>query len=210
MSGETINLIPADCRERLGRKSRVRAWILRYATSAVILAVLIVGAEVREQSWRLRVADLQEQVDFTVEQRHKAQLIEAKIAAFDAALEQHETLALPIEVTRAMETLGASTPDAVTLTSLTMVPRLVRSRAVKPGEPGSEKRSLLFELRGIAPSDTDLAQLVAALETNPLFTTASVDFTSQTDIYGTPAREFGVTCEIALDRDFVFADGGDS
>jgi hypothetical protein len=86
----------------------------------------------------------------------------------------------------------------------------VRDRAVKPGEPGSEKHSLLFELRGIAPSDTDLAQLVAALETNPLFTAASVDFTTQTAIYGTPAREFGVTCEISLDRKFVFAEGGGS
>jgi hypothetical protein len=200
-----VDLMPASCRERLGRKSRVRAWALRYAGVAAVLAVLIIATEVREQSWRLRVADLQEQVDFTVEQRRKADVISAKITTIEEALAQHERLALPLAATKAIETVADATPESVTFTTLAMTPKLVRHRSIKPGEPGSEERLLLFELRGLAPSDTDLAQLVAAIETNPLFTTASIDYTSQTDVYGREARDFGVTCEISLERDFVFA-----
>lgn len=206
MNGPAVDLMPAACRERLGRKSRVRAWALRYAALAAALAVLIVATEVREQSRRLRVADLQKQVDFTVEQRRKADAISARIDEFDAALAQHERLALPLSVTAVIETLAAATPDAVTFTTLSMTPKLVRHRSIKPGEPGAEERFILFEIRGLAPSDTDLARLVAELETNPLFTNASIDFTTQTDVYGAPAREFGVTCEISLERRFVLAE----
>ena len=202
-----IDLMPEECRVRLGRRSWVRRWVAGYAAAAVVLALLVIGTEIREQAKRSSAAALQKQVDYSVEQRQKAELLTAKIEALDAALEQHDALALPVPVVVALRTLGACTPETVTLTSLSMIPRIVRERASIPGKKSSEDRWLLFELRGVAPSDTDLAQFLAALETSPLFSTASVDFTTRTTVRGAVAREFGMTCQIALERDFVFENG---
>jgi len=203
-----IDLMPEECRIRLGHRSWVRRWAAGYAAAVVVLGLLVIGTEIREQAKRSSAAALQKQVDFSVEQRHKAELLTAKIAALDAALEQHDALALPVPVVVALRALGACTPETVTLTSLSMIPRIVRERSAIPGQKSSEDRWLLFELRGVAPSDTDLAQLLAALESSPLFSTASVDFTTQTTVRGAVAREFGVTCQIELEREFVFEKGG--
>lgn len=201
-----VDLMPLECRIRLGQRSRRRGWALSYVgvTTAVVLVSL--GLEVREQSKRSAVAALQKQVDFSVEQRRKADVLTAAIESFELALEQHDTLALPLSVSTAISTLAAATPESVTFTSLSMVPKLVRDRAAKPGEPGTESRWLVFELRGLAPSDTDLAQLVGAIESSVLFTNASVDYTTQTEVYGVTAREFGVTCEIELERRFLIVE----
>jgi len=199
-----IDLMPEECRVRLGHRSWVRRWAASYIAAVVVLGLLVVGTEIREQAKRSRAATLQKQVDFSVEQKQKAELLNAKIKALDAALSQHDALALPVPVVVALRALGACTPESVTLTSLSMIPRLERERATVPGKKSLEKRWLLFELRGVAPSDTDLAQFLAALETSPLFSTASVDFTTQAVVRGATAREFGVPCQIALERDFEF------
>lgn len=204
---QVIDLMPEACRIRLGRRAWVRGWIVRYTVAAIALVVVISGTEIREQAKRSRVAALQKQVDFSVEQKKKAEALQAKIAAYEAALDQHDALALPLTVGTALQTLASCTPVSVTLTSLAMLPKTVRDRTVKPGEQGKENRWLLFELRGVSPSDTDLAQFLAALESDVIFSRATVDYTTQKDIYGIEAREFGITCEIDLERDFVFDEG---
>ena len=105
----------------------------------------------------------------------------------------------------ALRAVASCTPESVTLTSLTMLPKTERERVTKPGEPEIKRRWLLFELRGISPSDTDLAQFLASLESDEVFTRATVDYTTEKDIYGIEAREFGITCEISLERDFILA-----
>lgn len=207
---QIVDLMPESCRVRLGRRAWVRGWIVRYVVAATVLGVAIVGTEIREQTKQARVASLQEQVDFSVEQKKKADELQAQIVSYDRALDQHDALALPLPVGVALRTLASCTPESVTFTSLIMLPKTVRERGVKPGEPGTENRWMLFELRGVAPSDTDLAQFLAQLEANTVFSRATIDYTTQKDIHGVDAREFGITCEIALEREFVLAEGGDS
>ncbi len=201
---QLIDLMPESCRVRLGRKAWVRGWVVRYSVTAVAIVVLGVAAEVREQARRVRAGALQKQVDFSVEQKKKADALQKEIASYTAALDQHNALALPLPVGVAIRTLGSCTPERVTLTSLAMLPKIVRDRAAKPGEPASESRWLLLEIRGVAPSDADVASFLAALEDNHLFSRAAMDYTTQKQILGVDAREFGISCEIALERDFVF------
>lgn len=203
-----VDLMPTACRMRLGHRSWVRGWLVIYGVAAAVLLLAITATEIREQSLKLSVAALQKKVDFSVEQRRKAIALGEEIGLYEQALQHQDNLGLPIRVTTALRELGACTPESVTLTSLNMVPRLVRERSVKPNEPAVENQWLVFELRGVAPSDTDLAQFVATLEADPLFTSTAVDYTTQTEIRGRVAREFGVTCEISLSRRFELADGG--
>jgi len=202
---QLIDLMPEECRVRLGRRAWVRGWIVRYTVCAAVLGVLIVGTEIREHAKRAKVATLQKQVDFSVEQKQRADGLQAKITTLEAALARHDELALPLQVGVALRAVASCTPESVTLTSLTMLPKTERQRIVRPGEPEQTKRWLLFELRGVSPSDTDLAQFLAALESDEVFTRATVDYTTEQDIYGIEAREFGITCEISLERDFVVA-----
>ena len=201
--------MPTSCRLKLGHSSWVRRWCVIYGITVAAVLVLIGGTEIREQAMKLSVASLQKEVDYSVEQRKKAEALTGEIVLYQQALQHHENLALPLRVTTALGVLAECTPETVTLTSLSMVPRLVRQRSVKPNEKAQEQQWLVFELRGVAPSDTDLARFVATLEEHVLFSSTAVDYTTQTQIRGSDAREFGVTCEISLSRRFQLSDGGE-
>ena len=62
---------------------------------------------------------------------------------------------------------------------------------------------MYIEIAGIAPDDFDVASFVAGLQSHALFSSITVDYARKANVGVASAREFGVTCEIDLEANYI-------
>lgn len=212
-----IDLMPAICRQSLGRRARVRKWVFAY-----VVAVLIVGAGYAsvvagDSGRRNERALLEREVRTKWERNEEAQAILTEIKNLEATIARHQRLAWPIHTSNVIAVIGSKMPESVTLTCLTVTPKQERVRAVnrgkldrsgktQSGEP--PKVTLAIEIEGVAHDDNQLSHLVMGLEESQLFTNVALDFARSRDVDGVDARAFRVTCgvDMSLPYEFVSAE----
>lgn len=193
-----IDLMPASSRARLRGRSATRRWWVAYAGIAGV-AALATGAFRLRAMHDARTRDrLILEVALDEDFQREIAEIEAQGAASREAIIRHARIAWPVELSDVIGVIAEVVPEPVTLTSIAVTPRLEPERpGDKSGLPPAPL-ALTVELAGVAPTDLEVASLIAGLEDSRLFSRVAMDHARQTVGAGAVAREFGLTCEIDL------------
>ncbi len=202
-----IDLMPQRCRETLGRRRRVRGWVGVYGAMILLVGAAywgaISGQGVVEDEVLRMVSEREERLN----RNEEVQALLAEKRELERVIRRYNKLAWPIRVSEVIDILGTLTPDAVTLRSMSMTPREVRKRGQVQGEERIESM-LIIELEGIGPSDNEVAVMVSGLESHPVFSKVSLDFTRSTEVDELDVREFRMTGVIDLNARYEFVASG--
>jgi Tfp pilus assembly protein PilN len=107
----------------------------------------------------------------------------------------------PVESTRLLTTLDELMPPDMSLldfAAVTEEPPPVTIAAKAAAEKGTPVRRLKIKLRGVAPTDADLACFLAKLSSRPIFSNVSLGYSQQRVDNGRLMREFEVNFAIEL------------
>lgn len=114
-------------------------------------------------------------------------------------------LGVSIESTRLIGTVAQATPESVALVGMHLqidekieVPRSAAAARASKDAPPTIDRKLLIRLQGIAPSDAEVADLMAKLATITFFNDVSMSYSKDADRAGRLVREFEVTFMLDL------------
>lgn len=198
-----IDLTPDSCKRRLGRRRQIQMWISCYVATIAGLVGATAILSLAEQRAQSQVDYLLEQVQLDADQQRQASALLADIDHFEKRIARHGRLAWPFTIGDVIASIGDVAPDSITLTSLAITPRTDASRAGRARGAGAAYKVMYIELAGIAPDDLDIAAFVAGLQEHALFSTITVDYARKAQLSGDSAREFGLTCAIALDAEYV-------
>ena len=198
-----VDLMPASCRETLGRRRRVRVWVGVYGCVMLLVGAMYWGAVSGQGTLQMEVVELRAERDERLLRNEEAQALLGEIRELEGVIRRYNKLAWPIRVTEVVDVLGTLTPDAVTLRSMAMTPRELRKRGTKAGEEDLETL-LIVEIEGVGPSDTEVAVMVSGMEAHPLFESVSLDFTRTAEVDERSIREFRVTGVIDLRARYEF------
>ena len=136
-----------------------------------------------------------------------------------AALQQE--LALPVNVTGVIATIGSLAPDSLTLANMSITSSPPRpTKTVKGKELSSKAQSKLkasraasarnrkmrIELSGICPTDRDITDFVGDLTGHQLFSSVKLLHSKSDNIRGAAARQFRIEITVPLDRLYVPTD----
>ncbi len=121
---------------------------------------------------------------------------------WDEQGEVMEKLGLGVESTRLIASITQATPDSVSLTGLNMqteekVEQIRSATAAKTGRTNVD-RALKVRLTGIAPSDGQVADLMAKLSAVKVFRDVSMTYSKDGEQNGRLVREFEVNFKLDL------------
>lgn len=210
-----IDLMPAVCREALGRRAWMRRWATAYALGATVLLTTWWGVGVGWSAQELEQRALQDQVRLMYDRNEEIQKLLKEIDGLEASITRHNRLASPVRVSEAVRTMAALMPAGVSLNALAVSPREQKAPPVSVKERGKDgaqakpepsKFFLVIEVEGVSSSDEPVARFVAGLEGNKLFSKVGLDYTRSVEELMAGARGFRVTCEIDLSRSYQFSE----
>ena len=218
MSGG-IDLMPASCREWLGRRVWVRRWIGIYTTTVMALALGGWILNTTNATRELDLVSMRDEVRRRYAQNDEVQALLAAIRSVEGDITRYHRLAWPVRVGDVIDAVAAGMPESVSLTELAISPRdekkpprsqTARQRAGAAAAGGDDpvrdlpRQFLVLEIEGMARTDSDVALLASSLEENPLFSRVGLDFARTKDIDGIEGRQFRMTCEIDLGARYAF------
>lgn len=214
---QCVDLMPASCREWLGRRLRVRRWTLAYMVTICAMAAAYAWIGAGESGRRAEMSRLSGELKQRWMRDEQVQGLLREIQQVETMVTRYNRLAWPVRVTEAIDAVGASIPGAASLTSMQITPREEQAR-VPVKKTGNEKpldagprTFMVLEMEGVARTDQDVAVLVSGLEKRGLFSRVALDYTRALSVDGTDSREFRLTCEVDLSLRYavVTAEGGD-
>lgn len=191
-----VDLMPAACRRRLRRKTERRRWITAYSAAGGAAVVIAAALQIRAAAGRAELDRLLRQVELDNDQAARIEALRKEYERVAVAIERHQAIAWPVPLSEVVSAIASAVPPAATLTGLTVTPVFERGKPGKQSEAIATTSSLTIELTGLAPTDLDVAALIAALEAEPLFDRVSIDHSRSTTVRGAEAREYGVTCAV--------------
>lgn len=210
MIGRT-DLLPPSCREDFIRRKVRRRWIIAFCVGAVAIAsahsvvsLRLSGTESKRDALRARVQD-------RLYHNEEASNLLTEIRDIEDRLTRYNEIAWPVRMSEVLSSVGSIVPEGVTVSALTLSPRVDRVRTpARNGKPASDRteRRLVIEIQGYAVDDVTVAHIVSGFDKNPLFRTVALDFSRYRDVDEVDAREFRVQAEIDLDTRYSFADAG--
>ena len=212
-----IDLMPASCREWLGRRLRARRWTLAYLTAICATAGAYAWIGAGESTRRAEMSRLSEELKQRWMRDEQVQGLLKEIQQVETVVTRYNRLAWPVRVTEAIDAVGASIPVAASLTSMQITPREEQAR-VPVMKTGNEKTLdagprtfMVLEMEGVARTDQDVAVLVSGLEKRGLFSRVALDYMRALSVDGTDSREFRLTCEVDLSLRYAVAtaEGGE-
>jgi len=201
-----IDLMPRACRQALGRRARIRRWLVAYiGTGSLLLSAwLWVGND--QNSVLSERSRLVLEVERRWSQDEEVQHLIAEIQDVESAVTRYNSLAWPIRISEVLDAVGAAVPTSVTMKSIMATPRTEQKRRTRNTTEFVQRSHLVIELEGIAIGDRDVALLVKGFEKNPLFDRVTLDYTKGTIVDGIEGRSFRVTAEIDLLKQYTFID----
>lgn len=212
-----IDLMPQVCRDALGRRAWVRAWVTAYTLCLLATFVVWWTVGVGWSAQEERRAALGRQVSEMYARNEEIQKLLKAIEETESSITRHNRLAWPVRLSETIDTVAALTPEGVSLNTLAIAPREARVVAPPPSakphggkdapKPAAPRMQLIIEAEGIAAGDSEIAAFVAGLESSPLFERVGLDYTRSVDgsgVFAAGAREFRVTCEIDLSKSYEF------
>jgi Tfp pilus assembly protein PilN len=212
---EQINFVPEPYRRARRRRSQ--------AQRVAILGVVMIGAMVTLYVLTDRQADGLADYSDTLKQQIAAaqgQLIEvSKLQKVRGELGRqariYNELARPITFTVINSALAAATPESIVLSEYSAeIQSLERARVRDASNPRNRDRPrtvtegyevIAIELQGVAPSNVDIANYVGRLASTSVFRNVKMLHAKQGRIDDSIIRQFRITMEVPLDRDYRLA-----
>lgn len=207
-----VDFIPSSFRAAARARRRARLWFSAYGTAALCVGAAYTAVSAGRTQAEATRNELDRQLQHEWDRNKEAQRLLHEIQSIEEAITRFDRLASPVRTVDVVGTVGSLLPKSVTLTALTLVPRSEKL-AIKaaPGPAGTPKPTsktinyLAIEVEGVVPDDAELASLVSALESCPLFSSVGMDFARSTAIDATPARAFRVSARVDFGRLYSFA-----
>jgi hypothetical protein len=213
MTQHKLNLLPTSV--RLRNQAGMRAG--RYATilTVAVAAVVVLATHSRFQLDRAekRCTAAETEADYVLQTEAKLSELRRVLDEGNEYIARYHRIAPPLDVSRVLATLFDRLPASVSLDRLDIdagvrhTPRTARSRASTTATE-LPSRVLSAEIAGFAPSDEEIAELVAALENTLPFEDVSLDFSRTRAVRGHVAREFRLSFRIDLERRYVMREPG--
>lgn len=188
-----IDLTPPSCRQRMVRRAVARRWITAYGAVAALIVLIVLPIRVSAVAKRAHLSWLQREAALDADYERQLKDIQRHMDRLTAIATRYESVAWPINLTDVISVIGDVMPDSVSLTSLNITPRMQRQRV---GETARTPAGVIIELGGVAPTDLEVATLIAGFEAHSVFDRVRIDHSRPTTVRGVEAREFGATCEI--------------
>ena len=190
-----IDLTPPACRQRIVRRSVARRWVFAYASVVAVVIVALLPVRIGIVAKRSHLSWIQREAALDADYERRLNEMGSQMDALVAMTARYESVAWPINLSDVIAVIAHVMPEHVSLTSLTITPRMQRERGADAARSPS---AVVIEMTGVAASDLDVATLIAGFESHHLFDRVSIDHSRPTTIRGIEAREFGATCEIEL------------
>jgi len=214
---KTIDFLPESYRKQRARRRRV----IREAVLVVMITAVLggYGVVLRAQGAALaaRASDTEAQV---VAAKH-AQAEAQKLAAVHAELVDRRRvqreLAPPVPHTRLLAELGRHLPDGIAVRELNLTTRRPEPRPQltaeaprgrrSPARAGEQQDRVIIEMEALAPGGDQVADLVARLTGDPLFSDVRMRYSRQVVHEGVLAQLFKLDMHVELNRAFIVRDG---
>lgn len=195
----------------------------RYFIACAALVTAIAGTTLtlrgRNLDLNRRANDLNAEVAQLEALRTRLQQIDAESSVIRTKLAEYQRLALPIDATTVVATVGELMPDATVLTEFKLwvteeAPAKSAIERIKANQKSQDelsalaelKRTLKAEMTGLAESGLDVGVFFDHLDKHPLFKKVSMDFSRVKTVNDRQVREFRISFEINLDARYVTID----
>ncbi|MBL0921507.1 MAG: PilN domain-containing protein [Phycisphaerales bacterium] len=201
MSGG-VDLMPAACRARLrSRNASRRVALLLGGTGAAALS-LSLTVHLVAAARRVELARLQRETKIHADIAQRLETVRKASEEELASLRRYARAAAPVSFSDVMSVIGGLMPEPVSLTTLSISPRLDRAARGAARVVGA----LNVEFAGVAPTDLEIATLVAGMESSELFSRVTIEHARAQTLGDREGRVFGVTAEIDLNARRLVAD----
>ncbi len=201
MSGR-VDLMPAACRARLRSRNASRRVALLFGGTGAIAVALSLTLHLFAAARRVELSRLQREAKIHADIAHRLETVRKESEAQLATLRRYAKAATPVSMSDVMSVIGGLMPEQVSLTSLSITPRLERTARGGARNAGA----LNVELTGVAPTDLEIATLVAGMESNELFQRVTIEHARAQTLGDREGRVFGVTAEVDLSSRRIVAD----
>lgn len=204
---QVLNFVPNDyIQKKLARKASLLCAMLA-AVVGLALTVLFVVLGMAEDSLAVQQEAVEQQVARAAKQVTEWETFQMEQAALLERAEKAAQLLVPLPRSRVLAEVVRSLPEETTLTELVVVDETLRvlESAAKSGEapprPGTKpkpeaKESVVTRIRmqGLAPTDVEVAQLIAALSDSAYFDQVELAYSEDRDFGEVTLRRFEVQC----------------
>lgn len=199
-------------REQARRSSIVREAIL-IVLVIVVMACWGLLAFKRGGELSRQLAARQQEAQMLQVQTGQISQLSAQAAQLRQQLQLRRELALSIDYSTVVANIGQVMPEALSVTKLEITAPTPTPRVAIPGAAGEKKvprsvaapvRSIMkIELRGLSPTDGDVATFMDKLSANAVFASVKMHYSRSTRVGDVIAREFHIDMEVPLDREYV-------
>jgi len=201
----TWDMLPPACRERFSRRRRVRLWVTTYALTIVALIATSLALSLRARELDHVRNRLAEQVRERWLRNEEAVALVDEVRRLQADITRYNRLAWPVRVSDTIDAIAPLVPRGCTLTALTLAPQEASRRRDRDDDEAEGLR-LGIEVEGVAPSDAEVAEVVAGIDASPLFSGVKLDYAKSRDVAGVLARQFRIKAYVDLSTQYVLVD----
>ena len=213
---ETINFVPEWYQQQQVRRNQSRRMFILFAV--LIGGLLAISAVTWKRVDMLK--DYQQSIENQIRSmNHKVAQVTELQNERQAIIEQmdiYNRLARPVEMTLVSGAIAHLTPDSVFLEQFdSETEQLTRTEVLVPASESrtgravtrSEKYEVIeITIVGAAPNDVEIANYVGRLAGVNLFRNVKMQYAKERTIDETVIREFEITMQVPLDRDYRILD----
>jgi hypothetical protein len=203
-----INLLPDSIRIRSEAGIRTGRSITAVVAAVIVVVLLATHSRFDLEHARHALQRAQTKADHVLTTEATATELTEMLREVHDEIEHYDRIAHPIEVSAVLATVVNQLPPSIALDRIDidagarLRSRSTRSRSPDPADQ-KPRRVLNGELSGLAPTDQDIAELVAALDGIDLFRSVSLDFSRTRAVRGRSAREFRLSFHVDLESRYV-------
>lgn len=202
---QVLNFVPDDYIQRkLARKANLLCGLLAVAV-VVALTGLFVALSLAEDSLADEEQAVEREVTHAARQVEQWNALRAKRQALLDRATKAARLLVPLPRSRILAEVASALPEGTSLVELSIAGETIlvgksttgpaakaTVRGVRPDARAEEQRETRVRLLGLAPTDVEVAQLIAALSNSPHFDQVELSFSEGRAIAERSLRRFEV------------------
>ena len=201
-----VNLIPQSYFDRQARRRRVWREVLLVALAVLCLGGWTIFQQISTRHLRDYARTLEGQIEAQRDRLNELDRLQSVHQRLRRRLGVQRRLAQSLSHTQMLAVLGATLPDSVVFTDLKMETIRPRGESGQAHQDGPAPQRVELSVQAQASNDMVVADLVAALEEHPVFTSVSMRRNETVEGQGGEVRAFQLRLSIDLNRRFVPAD----
>lgn len=192
---------------RVVRRQRIAVIVQAWATVGLLVVLLVTTglSKFRLINSKAELSNVRQQMAVTQKDLDELESMKQLQRRWSEQGEVLAKLGVSVESTRLMGLLAQATPESIALIGLNLqteekvetVKSVAAARAMKDKEPSID-RKLRVRVQGVAPSDAEVADLMAKLGAVVFLEDVSMSYSKDADQNGRAVRQFEVTFAMDL------------